>query len=92
MKGVWPTFGSYMLFKINTKFLYFQVYYSFSDLSEEKAINITDFNGTCILNSLRPYTVYSIHVTAVRLIGDTGRLLEGMRSTTITERTLAGST
>ena len=37
-----------------------------------------------------PYTLYSVYVTAVRLIGDTGRLLEGMRSNVVTERTLAG--
>ena len=37
-----------------------------------------------------PYTMYSVYMTAVKLIGDTGRLLEGMQSNIVVERTLAG--
>ena len=44
------------------------------------------------LDNLRPYTMYSLYVTAVRLIGDTGRSLEGMKSVTVARRTLAGGT
>ena len=54
-------------------------------------VNITDFNGTYTLDNLRPFTEYSIYVTAVRLIGgDNDRPQEVMRSGTLTERTLAG--
>ena len=43
------------------------------------------------LVNLRPYTEYSVYVTAVRLIGgDNGRSLEGMKSKLLIERTLAG--
>ena len=69
---------------------YLQVHYNLSDLSE-KTIKLTSFSGTYTLDNLRPYTVYSVYVTAVRSIGNTGRLLTGMKSTTITERTFAGS-
>ena len=37
-----------------------------------------------------PYTTYSIYVTAVRLIGDNNRPLEGAKSKILIERTLAG--
>ena len=63
--------------------------YYHSDQSEN-TVNITNFNGTYTLDNLRPFTEYSIYVTAVRLIG--GRLQEGMKSRTLTERTLAGGT
>jgi len=53
---------------------------------------LTDFEGTYTLSNLRPYTIYSIYVKAVRLIGNTGRLLEGMKSRIVIERTLAGGT
>ena len=42
------------------------------------------------LDNLRPYTDYHIYVTAVKLIGTTGRPLEGNKSKILTERTLAG--
>ena len=68
-----------------------QVYYNgYSHSQSEQTINVTNFAGTYTLDNLRPYTVYSVYVTAVRLIGDTGKLLEGMKSITLTERTLAG--
>ena len=57
----------------------------------EKVINVVNFTGTYTLDNLTPYTEYSVYVTAVRLIGDTSRVLEGMKTTTLTERTLAGS-
>ena len=65
------------------------MHYYHSDQSEI-TVNLTDFNGTYTLDGLRPYTEYSVYVTAVRLIGDTGRPLEGMKSRTVTGRTLAG--
>ena len=57
-----------------------------------KAVNVTNFTtGVYTLDYLRPYTEYRVYVTAVRLIGgDNGRPLEGMKSKTLTERTLAG--
>ena len=54
-------------------------------------MNFTNFNGTYILDNLTPYTEYSVYVTAVRLIGDTGRPLEGMKTTILIKTTLAGS-
>ena len=57
----------------------------------EQVINVTNFTGTYTLDNLTPYTEYSVYVTAVRLIGDTGRLLEGMKSVIVTKRTLTGS-
>lgn len=57
-----------------------------------KIVNTTDFTGTYSLDNLRPYTEYSIYVTAVKLIEATGEFLEGVKSTVITERTLAGGT
>jgi len=53
-------------------------------------VNVTNFTDMYYADNLRPYTKYSVYVTAVRLIGTTGRLLEGEKSETITERTLAG--
>ena len=46
------------------------------------------FNFTCvyILEDLTPSTQYSIHVTAVRLIGD--EILEGNSSITVSAKTL----
>ena len=54
-------------------------------------VSDTNFDGTYILTNLIPYTIYSVYVTAVRLIGgDNDRPLEGMKSKILTERTLAG--
>jgi len=53
-------------------------------------VNVTNFTGNYTIDNLRPYTVYSVYVTAVRLIGTTGRSLEGEKSRTVTARTLAG--
>ena len=66
------------------------MHYSSEQSENTSTVNLTDFNGTYTLDNLRPYTEYSIYVIAVRLIGDTGRPQEGMRSNTLTERTLAG--
>ena len=68
------------------------MYYSNSSHSQSKqVVNDDNFNGAYTLDGLRPFTEYSIYVTAVRLIGgDTGRPLEGMKSRTVTGRTLAG--
>jgi len=51
---------------------------------------VTNFTGNYILDNLRPYTEYSVYVTAIRLIGTTGRLLEGEKGEIVTARTLAG--
>ena len=68
-----------------------QVYYSNSSHSQSKQVmNDANINGTYTLDGLTPYTEYSVYVTAVRLIGNTGRQLEGMKSKTVTGRTLAG--
>ena len=68
-----------------------QVYYSnISHNQSKQVVNDDNFNGAYTLDGLRPYTEYSVYVTAVRLIGDTGRPLEGMKSRTVTGRTLAG--
>ena len=53
-------------------------------------INVTNFTNMFIVNNLRPYTQYSVYVTAVKLINATGRLLDGEKSETVIERTLAG--
>ena len=56
-----------------------------------QVVNDTNFDGTYILTNLSPYTIYSVYVTAVRLIGgDNDRPLEGMKSKILTARTLAG--
>ena len=55
-----------------------------------KTVNVTNFTGVYTLDNLRPYTEYRVYVTAVRLIGDNDRSLEGMKSKLLTERTLAG--
>ena len=69
------------------------MYYSNNSHDQSvQVVNDTNFDGIYILTNLSPYTVYSIYVTAVRLIGgDNDRPLEGMRSEILTERTLAGS-
>ena len=54
-------------------------------------VNVFNFTGTYTLDNLTPYTEYSVYVTAVRLIGDTGRRLEGMKTVTLIKGTLAGS-
>ena len=53
-------------------------------------VNVTNFNGNYTLDNLKPYTEYSVYVTAVRLIGTTGRSLEGEKSETVSTRTIAG--
>ena len=53
-------------------------------------VNVTNFTGNYTLDNLRPYTEYSVYVTAVRLIGTTGRPLEGEKSKVVNSRTLAG--
>ena len=56
-----------------------------------QVVNDTNFDGTYILTNLSPYTIYSVYVTAVRLIGgDNDTPLEGMKSKVLTTRTLAG--
>ena len=71
--------------------MYSQVYYSNNNHDQSvQAVNNTNFDGTYTLNNLIPYTMYSVYVTAVRLIEDTARPLEGMKSITVTGRTLAG--
>ena len=54
-------------------------------------VDVFNFTGTYTLGNLRPYTVYDVYVTATRMIGNTGRSLEGMKSRTINQRTLTGS-
>jgi len=53
-------------------------------------VNIANIGYTHVLDNLRPYTEYSVYLTAVRLIGTTGRPLEGEKSDIVTARTLAG--
>ena len=70
-----------------------KVYYDNYDYDQsEQLINVTnfEFTGTYTLDNLRPYSVYSVYVIAVRIIGDTGRPLQGMKSDIVTKRTLAG--
>ena len=62
------------------------MYYNSSD----QPVQVVNVTGNYTLDNLRPYTEYSVYVTAVRLIGTTGRSLEGEKSDTITKRTLAG--
>ena len=65
------------------------MYYKSSDRLIQ-LVNVINFTGNYTLDNLRPYTEYSVYVTAVRLIGTTGRPLEGEKSDTISTRTLAG--
>ena len=74
---------------INSCFHY-QVYYGYRN-QPMQTVNVTNFTGTYTLDNLTPYTEYSVYVTAVRLIGDANRPLEGMKTTTLIKRTLAGS-
>ena len=53
-------------------------------------VNVVNFTGTYILDNLTPYTEYNMYVTAVRLIENSSRALEGNKSRTVTGRTLAG--
>ena len=56
-----------------------------------QVVNDANFDGTYILTNLSPYTVYTVYVTAVRLIGgDSDRPLEGVKSVMLVERTSAG--
>ena len=73
---------------INSCFHY-QVYYGYRN-QPMQTVNVTNFTGTYTLDNLTPYTDYNVYVTAVRLIGDTNRPLEGNKSRTVTGRTLAG--
>ena len=73
---------------INTCFRY-QVYYGYRN-QPMQTVNVTNFTGTYTLDNLTPYTDYNVYVTAVRLIGDTSRPLEGNKSRTVAGRTLAG--
>ena len=59
--------------------------------SNDQIMNVANFTGTYILDNLTPYTEYGVYVTAIRLIGDNGKPLEGMKTITLSERTLAGS-
>ena len=68
-----------------------QVYYTDQSNQLENTVDVYDFTGTYTLDNLKPYTEYSVYVTATRAIGDTGRFLEGDKSETINQRTLAGS-
>ncbi|XP_065918896.1 protogenin B-like [Dysidea avara] len=68
---------------------YYMVHYKSSD-HPVQVVNVTTFTGNYALDNLRPYTEYSVYVTAVRLIGATGRPLEGEKSDIVTARTLAG--
>ena len=70
-------------------YILLQVYYN-SSVHSEQAVNVTNFTGNYTLDNLRPYTEYSVYVTAVRLIGTTGRPLEGEKSDIVSTRTLAG--
>ena len=71
--------------------MYLQAYYSNNNHDQSvKVASDTNFDGTYTLTNLMPYTMYSVYVTAVRLIGDTSRPLEGMKSKVLIERTLAG--
>ncbi|XP_065918141.1 receptor-type tyrosine-protein phosphatase S-like isoform X3 [Dysidea avara] len=67
---------------------HFKVYYNHTNHFEYAITTL--INNTYTLDNLRPYTEYSVYVTAVRLIGTTGRSLEGEKSRTVTGRTLAG--
>ena len=69
-----------------------QVYYGNNDHNQSvKVVNDANFDGTYILTNLTPYTIYSVYVTAVRLIGgDDDRPLEGIKSKILIKRTLAG--
>ena len=69
--------------------VYYQVYYGYRN-QPIQAANIANFTGVYTLDNLKPYTEYSIYVTAVKLIGNPSRPLEGMKSRTVTGRTLAG--
>ena len=51
-----------------------------------KTVNVYNFIGLYILEDLTPSTQYSIHVTAVRLIGND--ILEGNSSITVSVMTL----
>ncbi|XP_065918202.1 receptor-type tyrosine-protein phosphatase S-like isoform X7 [Dysidea avara] len=68
---------------------FYNVHFNGSDLPVQ-VVNVTNFTSNYTLDNLRPYTEYSVYVTAVRLIGTTGRSLEGEKSETVTARTLAG--
>ena len=69
--------------------IHYQVYYGYCN-QPMQTVNVTNFTCTYTLDNLTPYTEYCVYVTAVKLIGDTGRPLEGNKSRTVTGRTLAG--
>ena len=67
------------------------MYYSNSSHDHSVQVaNDTNFDGRYIITNLTPYTTYSIYVTAVRLIGNSNKPLEGRKSKILIERTLAG--
>ena len=51
-----------------------------------KAVNVFNFTCVYILKNLTPSTQYSIHVRAVKLIGN--KILEGNGSVTVSAKTL----
>ncbi|XP_065886416.1 uncharacterized protein [Dysidea avara] len=65
---------------------YYIVHYSDGDSSKEE--QVYNFNGSYNLRKLRPSTNYSIYVTAVRLVGDTGIVVEGNWSVLVNGTTL----
>ena len=66
------------------------MYYTHNDQLEHVKVTLSESDSTYTLDNLRPYAEYSVYVTAVKLIGTTGRSLEGQKSRTVTARTLAG--
>jgi len=63
-----------------------QVHYSDGEVTKEE--NVYNFNGSFILEGLRPSTDYSIYVTAVRLVGDSWIVVEGNWSVIVKGTTL----
>ena len=66
------------------------MYYTHNDQLEHVKVTLSESGSTYTLDNLRPYTEYSVYVTAVKLIATTGRSLEGEKSRIVTARTLAG--
>lgn len=68
------------------------MYYNVTGRKQTSNKNAVAHNHTYTLTNLRPYTEYSLYVTAVRMIGDNNEEpLEGMKSRSATGKTLAGS-
>ena len=69
------------------KMLFFLIkVYVMESNKPERAVNVTDFHGTYVLDGLRPYTEYSVYV----IVGLVGGPQESVRSMTVTGKTLAG--